>query len=77
MASAYTDIWSLMAKYLLNEASPQECLLMEVLLRDNLELRTCYDQFTRYFGRDPGLEWSDSVNAFMKLNNRIPDEGNQ
>ena len=71
MVEVRDEIWSLMAKYLLNEASPQECMVVELLLAENEALRNYFTRLNTFLLMDNKHNMGDPVRAFAKLDQRI------
>jgi hypothetical protein len=71
MAVAEGEIWVLLAKYLCGEVTPQESILVELLLRENEDLRHYYQQVEMAYllNENPGNK--DALRAFTQLDKRI------
>ena len=65
------EIWSLLAKYLCGEATSSECMVVELLLKENDELRNFYHQMEMaYLLIEPNGN-KDAIKAFSRLDKRI------
>ena len=71
MAKVQDEIWGLMAKYLCGEASPSEHLLVELLLKENMELRNFYQQLEMAYLLNENHGNKGASKAFAKLDERI------
>ena len=65
------EIWALLARYLSGEVTTSECLIVETLLSENVELKKFYDQMrTDYLMQEPTVHEVASQ-VFAKLDARI------
>jgi hemerythrin-like domain-containing protein len=71
MTEVREEIWSLLAKYLCGEATTSECVIVELLLRENAELRTFYHQMEMAYAMTEDSQQKDSTKAFARLDQRI------
>jgi hypothetical protein len=71
MAEVRDEIWVLLARYLCGEASPSECLIVELLLNENEELRTLYYQLELDYLMNEKNGHKDTFQAFARLDERI------
>ena len=71
MQEVRDEIWILLARYLCNEATPSECLIVELLLNENQKLKTLYSQLELDYllKEQPGNK--DAVKAFATLDEKI------
>jgi len=76
MAEVRDEIWILLARYLCGEATPSECLIVEIVLHENEELRNFYQQMELDFLLNENQENKDAVNAFARLDERIKKSKN-
>lgn len=71
MAEIKDEIWVLLARYLCGEATPDECLLMEMVLHENDELKRFYQQLKADFLFNQQKESKEAFFAFANLDKRI------
>jgi hypothetical protein len=71
MTEVRDEIWVLLARYLCGEATPSECLIVDILLSENEELKTFYQQMEMDYLINEKPENKDVINAFVKLDKRI------
>lgn len=71
MTEVREEIWSLLAKYLCGEATSSECVIVELLLQENAELRNFYHQMEMAYALNEDSRHKDSVKAFARLDKRI------
>jgi len=71
MSEVQDDIWGLLAKYLCGEASSTERLLVEILLKENEDLRNFYQQLEMAYLLNENKGNKDALYAFSKLDERI------
>jgi len=76
MAEVRDEIWILLARYLCGEATPSECLIVEILLHENEEVRNFYQQMELDFLLNENQGNKDAVNAFARLDERIKKSKN-
>jgi hypothetical protein len=65
------EIWSLLAKYLCGEATSPECMMVELLLKENEELRNFYHQMEMAYVVEETNGNKDALKAFALLDKRI------
>jgi hypothetical protein len=71
MKGVSNEMYSLMAKCIANEASVNELVVMDSLLKENEELIVIFNELKQYFQLKEKPETKDPTSAFEKLNNRI------
>jgi hypothetical protein len=72
MVKVSDDIWALLAKYLFDEAGPDECLLAEEVLRNDAQLRDFYQKMQAvYLLKESRESHKRTLLAFEKLDKRI------
>jgi hypothetical protein len=70
MAEVQDEIWVLLGKYLCGEATSSESRLIELLLKENLDLMDFYQQLEAvYLNERAGNE--TAAKAFARLDQRI------
>lgn len=65
------EIWSLLAKYVCGEATSSECIMVELLLKENEELRNFYHQMEMAYALNETNGNKEAVKAFARLDKRI------
>jgi hypothetical protein len=63
--------WSQVAKYITNEASYEERLWVEYLLKENEKMKTIFERLRNFYENRETPGKLDSVAAFKKLDARI------
>jgi hypothetical protein len=71
MTEVREEIWSLLAKYLCGEATSSECMVVELLLKENEELRNFYHQLEIAYALNETTGNKDALKAFARLDKRI------
>lgn len=71
MTEVREEIWSLLAKYLCGEATSSECIVVELLLKENEEIRNFYHQMEMAYVLHDTSGNKDAVKAFARLDKRI------
>ncbi len=69
--SVREEMWSILAKYLCGEATTSESLIVELLLKENEELRKFYQTMELAYLLNESKANSDTIIAFAKLDERI------
>jgi len=70
MAEIQEEIWILLGKYLCGEVTPAEQQLVEILLKENMDLMNFYQQLeTVYLSNGAGNK--EAMKAFARLDERI------
>lgn len=71
MKRVSNEVYSLMTKFIVNEASANERLMVESLLHENEELVTLFNELKEYYQCKEKPEIKDPKPAFEKLTGRI------
>ena len=71
MTEVREEIWSLLAKYLCGEATSSECIVVELLLKENEGLRNFYHQMEMTYALNETNGKKEEVKAFVRLDRRI------
>ncbi len=71
MTEIREEIGSLLAKYLCGEATSSECTVVELLLKENEEVKNFYHQMEMAFVLHNTMGNKDAVKAFARLDQRI------
>jgi hypothetical protein len=71
MTEVREEIWSLLAKYLCGEATSSECIVVELLLKENEEMRNFYHQMEMAYALHDTSGNKDAVKAFARLDKQI------
>jgi hypothetical protein len=71
MTEVREEIWSLLAKYLCGEATSSECVVVELLLKENEVLRSFYHQMEMAYTLNETSGNKDAIKAFARLDKRI------
>ncbi len=71
MKGVSNEMYSLMAKCIADEASANERLVMDSLLKENEELIVLFNKLKHYYQLKEKPETKDPALAFGKLNTRI------
>jgi hypothetical protein len=68
---AESEVWILLAKYLCDEASAEECIQAEVLLNQDNNLRLYFQKIQTVFLMKEYAQQGEPKESFSRLNDRI------
>jgi hypothetical protein len=71
MKGFHSEVWSLLAKCIACEASQEEWLFLDHLLRENEEMKSIYEQLLMYYRANKKFDRRNSAIAFRRLDTRI------
>ena len=76
MKGVRNEMYSLIAKCIANEATANECLVMDAILKENEELIVIFNELKQYYRLKEKSEVRDPKSAFERVNSRLQKMGN-